>query len=81
MSLVQMSQDVLRETLSGNLRESPTTDLEKTMEDDIQMAHEMGRDKSILENPFWKDYPKNPESHEADLGRHFVDGWASCQKQ
>lgn len=31
--------------------------------------------ESILDNPFWADYPKDPGSHEADLGRAFVDGW------
>jgi hypothetical protein len=39
-------------------------------------AYELGkRSESILDNPFWKNYPKEPCSEEAVLGRAFVDGW------
>jgi hypothetical protein len=44
----------------------------------MKEAYELGRkSESILGNPFWKDYPKNPGSPEAILARHFVDGWCS----
>jgi len=41
-------------------------------------AFELGKKSSLFENPYWKDYPLNPGSHEADLGRWFVEGW--CQR-
>ncbi len=34
--------------------------------------------KSILDNPYWKDYPRNPLSDEADKARHFVNGWVAA---
>jgi len=38
--------------------------------------------ENLVQNPFWKDYPKNPTSEEADLGRWFVDGYVEkCRKQ
>lgn len=43
-----------------------------------QDAFELGRlADSILDNPFWKNYPKEWDSAEADFGRSFVDGYVS----
>lgn len=36
--------------------------------------------KSILDNPYWKDYPKDEHSEEARKGRVWVDGWVEGQK-
>lgn len=33
------------------------------------------RSISILSNPYWKDYPNNPDSEDAVKGRVWVDGW------
>ena len=39
-------------------------------------AYKLGSEaESILDNPFWKDYPNNPLSEEADFGRWFIEGW------
>ena len=33
--------------------------------------------KSVLDNPYWKDYPHNPGSDEAVKARRFVDGYCA----
>ncbi len=44
-------------------------------------AYQLGREaKSILENPFWDDYPEDPMSEEATLARFFVEGWINKPK-
>jgi hypothetical protein len=43
-------------------------------------AYELGKAAdSILQNPFWLDWPSNPVSEEATLARFFVSGW--CEKE
>lgn len=45
-------------------------------------AYEMGKKaESICENPFWKDYPKNPVSDDATFARYFVDGWIKKEEK
>lgn len=47
-----------------------------------QEAYELGRCAiSILDNPFWKNYPNEPLSGEATLSRHFVEGYCSKLKE
>lgn len=36
--------------------------------------------KQLSDNPYWKDYPENDRSKEADKGRIFVDGWVKGRK-
>jgi hypothetical protein len=46
-----------------------------TKEEYNKVYHEGILAKSILDNPYWLDYPKHEETEEAVRGRVWVDGW------
>lgn len=45
-------------------------------------AYELGKvAETILDNPFWEDFPKDQESEEATLARFFVNGWVEKETE
>lgn len=46
----------------------------------MSVFEEGRRAKSILDNPYWVNYPENPHSEDARKGRVWVDGWVAGVK-